>query len=467
MVEKKKRRSWKFWALTLFCTVVVLAGVGAAGIVGWLRFEFSMAAAPLSGLLTEAKRRGLPLDPKDLAPANVRPNENAAPLYERAYLQAEKHKQALTLLKDLPSHPDGQSVQAARKAIADLGPAFATAERAVERPFCVFKHDWSKGDRVLFPEFVQLRSLSRMFSARAVVRAKEGDLSGSLEDVQRAMRCADDVSTTPNLIALLMEVSTRTHALRGFDAVLNARPSSPEFLLDAQRVLDASYKRPSYRRALEGEMVFARNSLYRSVKAPSLQEWLQARGKSSGEETESPVIPPLVPADLLRKGYDARMMALWLRVFDGFQDYANDPARLAALMEEVTDRAVADKDLTNALNAHTWPVFSGSNEAVVALSARRRLLDTKLDLLLYRARNGKFPAKLTGLGTLPRDPFGGRGLRYRKQGDGFVLYSVGPDLKDNKGRFRGNGFDDSEGYDLVVKHPMVMKARPSGLRAKA
>jgi hypothetical protein len=40
------------------------------------------------------------------------------------------------------------------------------------------------------------------------------------------------------------------------------------------------------------------------------------------------------------------------------------------------------------------------------------------------------------------DPFDGQPLRYRKQGAGYVLYSIGPDLKDNSGeRMTAKGGD--------------------------
>ena len=38
------------------------------------------------------------------------------------------------------------------------------------------------------------------------------------------------------------------------------------------------------------------------------------------------------------------------------------------------------------------------------------------------------------------DPFDGQPLRYREKGTGYLLYSIGPDLKDDSGE-RMNGKD--------------------------
>ena len=47
------------------------------------------------------------------------------------------------------------------------------------------------------------------------------------------------------------------------------------------------------------------------------------------------------------------------------------------------------------------------------------------------------------------DPFDGQPLRYRKQGAGYVLYSIGPDRKDNSGE-RMNGKDGDMAFIVVT-----------------
>jgi hypothetical protein len=54
-------------------------------------------------------------------------------------------------------------------------------------------------------------------------------------------------------------------------------------------------------------------------------------------------------------------------------------------------------------------------------------------VLAWRAAHGVWP-KTPGpaIGAVPADPFDGRPLRYRREPQGFVIYSVGP-----SGRFDG------------------------------
>lgn len=70
--------------------------------------------------------------------------------------------------------------------------------------------------------------------------------------------------------------------------------------------------------------------------------------------------------------------------------------------------------------------------------ARLRLLRLELALHEYRLRKGRFPASLSALDSNPAsgltvDPFTGRPFLYRRRGSGYLLYSTGPDGKDNGG----------------------------------
>jgi hypothetical protein len=87
------------------------------------------------------------------------------------------------------------------------------------------------------------------------------------------------------------------------------------------------------------------------------------------------------------------------------------------------------------------------------LQAMVRVTRLGLRLIAYRTAHGGYPPDLAALalGDIPPDrridPFTGRSLVYRRQGKGFILYSLGPDAKDNAGRAR-HGRQES-GYDIV------------------
>ncbi len=68
-----------------------------------------------------------------------------------------------------------------------------------------------------------------------------------------------------------------------------------------------------------------------------------------------------------------------------------------------------------------------------------QLLMFRLALRAYRLENGVYPPNLSALAprylkTIPTDPFGGgQGWNYTRTGQNYLLYSIGPDGKDNGG----------------------------------
>jgi hypothetical protein len=71
-------------------------------------------------------------------------------------------------------------------------------------------------------------------------------------------------------------------------------------------------------------------------------------------------------------------------------------------------------------------------------TARMRLIQTALSIEQFRAKHGVPPANLQELcpeylTQIPEDPFDGEQLRYKKNAQGYLLYSIGPDRADDDG----------------------------------
>jgi hypothetical protein len=85
---------------------------------------------------------------------------------------------------------------------------------------------------------------------------------------------------------------------------------------------------------------------------------------------------------------------------------------------------------------------------------RLRLTETRLALEFYRREHGDWPAGLQDLvpkylAAIPPDPFSTSTLIYRRQDDRFLLYSVGPDGRDDGCRQSSKEYDMKlEGFDI-------------------
>lgn len=113
-----------------------------------------------------------------------------------------------------------------------------------------------------------------------------------------------------------------------------------------------------------------------------------------------------------------------------------------------------------------FPVFTKASFKWTSTDTQNRLLLLSLALQAYKADNGKYPNGLTDLvpkylKKIPTDPFDTNNspFCYKKTGEKYLLYSVGPDHKDDNGKPIDNirngkssryiAIDDSTG-DIVV-----------------
>ena len=98
------------------------------------------------------------------------------------------------------------------------------------------------------------------------------------------------------------------------------------------------------------------------------------------------------------------------------------------------------------------------------VAVQSQLIGVAFALAAFRADHGKYPEKLTELApkyfaAVPKDFLGNDAdLRYRQEGSAYLLYSVGPNGKDDGGKTREDRYkpgapEAADWDDLVVRMP--------------
>jgi len=94
-------------------------------------------------------------------------------------------------------------------------------------------------------------------------------------------------------------------------------------------------------------------------------------------------------------------------------------------------------------------MFSGATFRQFESLAGDRLLELQIALRAYRLQHGAYPETLQQLSPgilaqIPTDPFSdNQAFKYRTVGQKYLLYSIGPDAKDDGGK---PVFDDSDSH---------------------
>jgi hypothetical protein len=128
---------------------------------------------------------------------------------------------------------------------------------------------------------------------------------------------------------------------------------------------------------------------------------------------------------------------------------------LAAVTEGSTSKAIG-RMMGNILSSLLLPALSAVDKAHNRSAQTRENLVLAYALADWKARHDTYPDKLEELipeiiSKSPRDAFTSKPLTYRRNGDGFLLYSVGINEIDDNGRSYD---DDPRGDDLVIRLPI-------------
>ena len=225
--------------------------------------------------LAAIRARGEPVYAKDLAPKPMPDGENAAVIYEKAFRLLRTPKpftsdDPLRAFLDARTGPEERAAlePQVRRIIGENQAVLPLVAAAAARPKCVFPVKWADGYDALHPHFAKLRRLGRLFSAKAILDARDGRLNEAVDDTSLALAVARAVDDDPSMISVLVEASMTRSILT---SLMRATQTRPLDLAQSRRVYDELGKIdlvPAFARAKRGERAMA-NSYFDGHRNPA------------------------------------------------------------------------------------------------------------------------------------------------------------------------------------------------------
>jgi len=254
------------------------------------------------------------------------------------------------------------------------------------------------------------------------------------------LKLSNAMLNEPIIVSQLVRVRMIELALNTIRRLCEIAPPSEQCSRDIVSLLeDFDSVRPLIRaidseRLLVGEWVF---NLPKSelLKQPDLLDW----------EDDSLAIVKIYfkPTFLADRAAYLRMMLELAQRFE--RPYLQEELEA---VEEMVKRE--RHPLTRALT----PAMLRVKQIHSGMLAELRIVRAGLSLLQYKQAEDAFPNTLETLQlTNVKDPFSNGSLLYRTERDGFVLYSVGPDQKDNNGSPKQD--EQREDWDIVWQFPGI------------
>ncbi len=132
---------------------------------------------------------------------------------------------------------------------------------------------------------------------------------------------------------------------------------------------------------------------------------------------------------------------IYLDLMDGYMKSTKLPLHERQQAVDAVSAKLQSTSKAHVLLHEIMPALSRVTTLELRTIGHLRTADASLAVQRYRLAADKFPDKLTDLvptylESVPKDPFDGNELRYKRLEPGFVVYSIGEDLSDDDGKER-------------------------------
>jgi hypothetical protein len=393
------------------------------------------------------KQAGLPLDMRDMQQPAPPAERNAAAVYTQMTDVLNKRplgddEKRITGVNQ-PGLPTAAEIEEARQALARRGDLLHLAHEAAARPACVFTRDWGNPDPtvIAFPELATVRKAARLLTAESIVLAHDGKPLDAVREEALGFRVARHGASDRTLIGYLVGVAIDAIALGGMDKILCISKGDPQVARAVRNAVETGWHPRPVSTALRSEVAFQRGcvAMLRREGAGRLNSLLgepEKGGVSKIDSVATTMVWNMVPGkweEFLDANalYVLRQTTKMIAVAD--QPYPQAHPALKEISDEVNQEngLTPNEKYTHILAEIMFPESASVVQLRARIEAKAAAVRAGAAVLTYRAAHGgALPGSLAAaLSPVPTDPFDEKPLRYRREGTGFVVYSVGPDSK--------------------------------------
>ena len=386
-------------------------------------------ARRLAHLVADIRSRNEPVSvPGGGIPARSLSNQNAARYYEAAAALVEPSSELygptglLRRMERAPVADRPRLLEELRAWLERNREAETLLTRATELPFEGYLPGTDYNYRV-----DRLFKLANVAGLRSFERLEARDAEAAAESVLRHLRIGRPLSVRGTTsLSVLTFTSVLSRSLAQMDGLLEVEPSDA-VLRQIQTSIRDMDNDGAIEQSLRGERAFVLGSY-----------WNDARGwyalQREGGVLERLVVRPFMTRRLIRS----------VESMNGLIAHARRP------WPERLEISVPPQPKMNPTSWHSLFLggaqveytlrhrYRGSASSVANSLALGRTADAAIAVSRYQRATGSLPASLSELvpsylAAVPIDPFSGREVRYGRSADRFVVYSIGPDKKDDGG----------------------------------
>jgi hypothetical protein len=375
---------------------------------------------------------------------------NAAPLYHKAAERYSKLPDDISvLLRKKYKEVTPEQKQLVEKWLTDNQEILELVISGTQKPYYWRtygnKQNTSEMISILLPHLNEFRKLVRALTWRARLRAEQGRYEDAFNDVQSCYRFGRHLKGDGFLVEQLTALSTEMVATETLRDILS------EYRIDAARL---AVLQKDYEQMIGGENFAIGLEAEKMSLFDEIQRCFTADGRGGGHlyiirireiaelfdwsNTDSWLMMNFVHVLFTHPNKQQTLTAV-----NKFYDYVQEatfktPARMRTEQIDI-DQELQRLSSGNVLLSMFLPGFERIIEYSYQNKANVQATLTIIAILRYKQDTGGYPENLEQLISdaylkeLPMDPYSDKPLVYKKTGDSFVLYSLGPDFDDDGG----------------------------------
>lgn len=419
---KSPRRKW-----IIGCSLVGVLVLGLLGFAVLQVVDYPVVALRAEKVAAEYRAAGLPWAAEDLEKLSgtgsnisepmVMILENGAPLWSK------KSQPIFDLVAEGKYQVAQREIDSLSSPTVDEFAAMSSMDRIW------LTKDWDLGPNVLFPEYADVKTGVKMLAARAEVRARVGDLDGSVADLKASYAISNSVGRNSSLISMLVGIACRAISSRAVLYAAEARPNDAAWL-DRLRVEVESWRPESdLNLAMQGE-AYLGLAFYRNFQGRILP------GSFDFEEMSYNPSDRLVrsgfPKGVMNRAMMVRHMEAHLEMQKIVKKHEGDPVGMTQALDKFTASFESGPlKLSQFGNRILFPVYSQAGDAVAKDAIMPKIAAAVLWARGVKIRTGSYPK--TGKRFEIVDFQTGDFVKVKIIGERIVVYSVGKDGVDQGG----------------------------------
>lgn len=387
----------------------------------------------LERYLDELREEGKSLDPRAaLAPCEDR--DNGALLWKAAEALLLLEGDDRAVLTEFRETLDWAEVPEAKKLrfadIAAKNGRVIDLIREASSKTC-FRYDDRRhaGYQAEIPDVIKMIQAMRIFAVDALLEAEAGRVEEAVDRTVDGLRFSLLGLDEATLIEYLVAMAEAKIFLANLNRVVSGRDLPADKLTGAMSALDGAV----WRRGLADALGFERLHLRLDAHIRVLRgERVPDLNSRSADRVLNWLFMPVIKAELVRDGN------LWADM----AETALLPYHRSEAARQRFGRTAGRGPLFRRLTELSGWAPPDISAAMLKEASLEALIDASrigLACKIYHAQNGRFPDRIGDLvpdllGEEPLDPFTGEPFVYRTNGDGFIVYSLGSNKKDDGGR---------------------------------